>query len=375
MITYTPLPYFLDLLKAAYPTHSNGVRASCPWAADGDSTIWLARGAWALSVLAAARAEILERRPSVWLPAYFCNEALVPLRHSGAEVTFYPVTDDLAPDFEWLERRAEASRPDLFVLVHYFGRVTDSSGARRFANRTGALLIEDAAHMFLPEPGLGEFADAIFYSPHKWLAIPDGSVLVVRPRAAPLLSALTRAAAASSGKPKPALNWVIKRLLQRTPPGLWVTGLLGSGPERFHDDPAPDDTLPRFSLNPLSRRLLTATNFSSVVAQRRRNLALLREALESAEGIEIWGGHETMKTPYRLVLRCSSPDRLSLIYRRLRKRKLPAETWPDLPPEVRAMSTEHQSAMHWRNSALMLPVHQTLQPEATAAAYRSVIAT
>ena len=37
------------------------------------------------------------RGASFWLPDYFCNQSVAPLRETEAELAFYPVGTDLNP--------------------------------------------------------------------------------------------------------------------------------------------------------------------------------------------------------------------------------------------------------------------------------------
>ena len=41
-------------------------------------------------------------------------------------------------------------------------------------------MVEDAAHVLIPDMDIGSYGEFTFYSPHKLLAIPDGSVLIQR---------------------------------------------------------------------------------------------------------------------------------------------------------------------------------------------------
>ena len=40
--------------------------------------------------------------------------------------------------------------------------------------------VEDGAHVLIPQQDIGSHGEFTFYSPHKLLAIPDGSILIQR---------------------------------------------------------------------------------------------------------------------------------------------------------------------------------------------------
>ena len=74
----------------------------------------------------------------VWVPDYFCNEALDPIRQLPVVLRFYPIREDLTPDWPTVEQWAAAELgPQVFVLVHYFGFPNATKEARDFCNRHG----------------------------------------------------------------------------------------------------------------------------------------------------------------------------------------------------------------------------------------------
>ena len=113
---------------------------------------------------------------------YFCNQSLVPLRKVGVDLQFYPVGQDMLPDWKKCRNLAKNSSPDLFLFVHYFGQLSDCHGVRSFCNERKALIIEDCAHVMVPWGKCGGVGDFVIYSPHKWFATPDGAILVIRPK-------------------------------------------------------------------------------------------------------------------------------------------------------------------------------------------------
>ena len=353
MTTNAPLPELADPVPQGAAGPGDEALAA-PWRRAGEGAFWLSRGAWAMRAVALWWEQTKRRRaPRVWLPDYFCNASTSPLREGGARLHFYPVGLDLEPRWEACEALAGAAPPDLFVLVHYFGRPADGAAAGAFCRRHGAALIEDAAHALSPADGIGSAGDFVFYSPHKVLAVPDGALLLVADAAA-IGSMAAAVAGLGRAAPRP-WPWLAKRLAQKALPGAALRRLAARRGPAFDDDPpyapAPATAAP----SRLARRLLArqGRRLAEVAGVRRRNAEALRRAVAAWPGCHLF---EPPAAPYRLAVRCDdAPARFAA----LRRRGCPVESWPDLAPEVLAEAERHADALLLRRSLLLLPVHQT----------------
>jgi hypothetical protein len=363
MKSAAPLPDLVDLAAALASAPDDDVLAQ-PWRHGNEAAFWFSRGAWAMRALVDAwKSTHDQTAPAFWLPDYFCNQSTAPIRDAGARLIFYPIGDDLEPNWPACEGLADAEAPHIFVLVHYFGRPADTASAQDFCRRVGAWLVEDAAHAVGPDPAIGAVGDAVFYSPHKILAVPDGGLLLVRNQeiAAPLAAAVADHFSAAP----PAALWLAKRLVQKILPTSFArTVIAGRGPA-FADDPSfaplPMTTAP----SALARRLLARQGLAlDAIARGRRQHG---EAL--AEIVAGWPGASLLfadlpSGPYRLPVRSSDAPAL---YAALRGRGVPVETWPDLAPEVTSAPDDHVVALALRRSVLLLPVHAALRPRQIAA--------
>lgn len=360
MISTAPMPAWKDLL--AFGAHDADDQALArPWAAGGGAgAIWYSRGAFALEAITRWQARA-HGKGRFWLPDYFCNQSTVPARQAGAELVFYPVGEDLTPRWDDLERMAGAAPPSLFMLVHYFGKPQDGEAALGFCRRHGALLIEDAAHALEPTEGIGGAGDFVFYSPSKVLPVPDGAVLLVRDAAS--LAAMTRDAGAETAPS--ALPWIGKRMVQKVLPEAAARLLRGNRHQRFDEDAAPRRLAPNRALSPTARRILArlGPELSAFAQARRANARALRTLWEQASDVRPLFADSTA-APYRFVLRFAREDAATLAYDRLRLKGCPAESWPDLAPEVLADPTRHAAAIRLRRTLLLLPVHQSLTTDA-----------
>ncbi len=365
MIPAVPQPDWGDLFCMTGPGRHGPQDLAAAWKADGETAFWLSRSAWALAALAEAVGE----QARIWLPGYFCNQSTAALRRTASRIGFYPVCPDLSPDWPACDRLAGSGRPDMFVLVHYFGQPNDLEGARRFCSATGALLIEDAAHVLKPEGGIGGAGDAVFYSPYKLLAVPDGGLLLVRGEA--LAAAVGGRLDRLAGGTPSWHAWWLKRVVQKSPLGPALTRFRGGGQTRFADDPAWVDIAPAPRPSALAMRLMErqAQHLDSVADVRRANGARLENALSRLTGWQpLFPGCGERPAPYRLVMRCDDAETAGRRFDFLRSLGWPVESWPDLPAEVMDDPASHDTAMELRRTLLCVPVHQSLDVDGMLAA-------
>jgi len=334
-----PLPSVSDLARGFVSVPSAGA----PWLADGGGrrARFFERASMALAAAAAAlRGGDPDGRWRLWLPEYFCDEALAPARRLGIPLRFYPVRDDLGPRFP-----ADLDGPGALVLVHYFGFPNILEEARAACRRAGLSLIEDAAHVLAPRGGIGS-EPWVVYSPRKLLAVPSGGLLVHPEGADPRLPAV-----AGAPKAGDAAWWALRRLAQsalRTARVSW---------HRRRPDAAAAGRAdaPLQGASGYGLRLL-ATNergLGEVARRRRENFLFLKEC---ADGL---AGGEPMRRdlpadvcPYAFPLRVPDAERAAGV---LQAAGIPACRWPDLPREAVDPVARRLAA-----ETLLLPVHQSL---------------
>ena len=115
----------------------------------------------------------------ILVPAYVCAAAIEPMEHFGAEVGFYAVQRNGAPDWTDLESRIHGNVRAI-LAVHYFGFPCDTARFRALCDQYNLFLIEDCAHVLegVPSPHrFGEFGDFSVFSPRKFLPLFDGGML------------------------------------------------------------------------------------------------------------------------------------------------------------------------------------------------------
>jgi dTDP-4-amino-4,6-dideoxygalactose transaminase len=310
----------------------------------------------------AVRRATEETSITIWFPDYFCNEALDLVRCLPVAVKFYPIREDLTPDWPVLEECA-ASQPGahVLVLVHYFGFPNAMNEAKAFCGQHSMVLLEDAAHVLIPGAEIGQ-GDLLIFSPRKLLAVPSGGILVASGDWARHLVDVSRVRRVKAY----TIRWLGRRLAQKALlhlhipwhrlrsiyQGGWFEGntnvLYGGALE---------------GCDPFVLRLLTVMeqHIEEVIERRRHNYRLLLEwASQLAQARPLFASLPDGVCPYAFPLLVDHGS--TNVVARLQACGIPASRWPDLPPEVLAAKEEHHVAMRTHEQLLLLPVHQSLTP-------------
>lgn len=299
-----------------------------------------------------------KKEGEVWFPDYFCNEPLAPLRKKEISLHFYPIKNDLSPDWDKLEAETvKYGPPDVFILVHYFGFTNSTERATAFCDEHGSELLEDGAHLLFPVNGVGQ--NVTIFSPRKLLAVPEGGLLILPENASGWGNNKE-----CKGDLKVVLNWLALRLTQRIMLSLripWhrfreVAGKLKKSVVRTsHADYG------SLSANFLTLKLLAVLEkeFDLVIEKRRKNYTKLCHIINGAKGVRpLFYSLPASVCPYALpLILFHGRDSVAT---RLQNCGIPASSWPDLPPEVLERSDEHKTAVWLQEHILLLPVHQGL---------------
>lgn len=295
----------------------------------------------------------------------------------------------MLPDMAACRVLAADGAPDIFLLVHYFGRPAVSAPSRDFCKQHACWLAEDAAHVLRPISGVGSSGDFVLYSPHKNLAIPDGAVLVVRPNgpgglgdsvvksigvpgtwSGQLRELQEKMGVAENSCRAQARKWLLKRVLQKlgvhslrrqTTPFMESLQAAQSAPALM------TSSLP----SAMGRRLLAGMvgELGQIARTRQRHQLMVDEL---TLGVRVPEGKAAISpagratgrewSPYLAAYCTNSVESAQRTYEALQDSGAPVTAWPDLPPEVIGDAGEHMAAMHLRHTRFYLPVHQSLSP-------------
>ena len=171
-MTITPLPSWLSLISLFKTERLNSEQLLEEWINEDEVGGWLSKSAWSLAMIGLWKERQRtdkNKKLVIWIPDFFCNGSLTPLRSLDVELIFYQISHDFEPDYKSCRTEAKKNPPDIFLIVHYFGKVANGAAAKEFCVLNKCWLIEDAAHVLRPNNGIGKFGDFVLYRQHKLL--------------------------------------------------------------------------------------------------------------------------------------------------------------------------------------------------------------
>jgi dTDP-4-amino-4,6-dideoxygalactose transaminase len=160
---------------------AGGRRGALPSLLDGADACLVTSGRIAIGL--ALRALGVAAGDVVLVPAYHSPSMIPPAHWCGAEVAFYRVRPDTAPDLADIEALVAKGRVKAIMATHFFGIPHDLAPLRALCDRHGIGLVEDCAHSFfgardgIPVGSTGDYAIG---STMKFFPIYEGGCLVSR---------------------------------------------------------------------------------------------------------------------------------------------------------------------------------------------------
>ncbi len=287
----------------------------------------------------------------VLLPAFICRDVLSSVAEAGAEPAFYSVRPDLSPD----EDNARWPDAKAILAVDYFGFPQDLAPFRDYSRRTGASVIEDAAHALFSHDAAGKLlgtrAPLGILSLRKSLPLPNGGALLANDAAlAARLPAQLPFEPAPSRRPalkaaaRPFLGLLGARAAHAGLTALRSVRGDGSG----HVGPDPDsERVPPEPASPcleLERPLVCAD--PAIEASRRRALWILCDGLARRAGLSpVFPSVPEGVVPYAYAFRTKDLPAARALFAAEGLTTLP---WPDLPGAIEPSAPEH-----YRNAGLV----------------------
>tara|TARA_B100001113_G_C20764578_1_gene472452 strand:- start:180 stop:563 length:384 start_codon:yes stop_codon:yes gene_type:complete len=94
-------------------------------------------------------------------------------------LVFYPIQKDGTPNMDEVNKILLEKKIDIIVGVHFFGSFMDFTELSHIAREKNIWLVEDFAHILnVPDKDRIK-SDFQMFSPHKFLPISDGALLMV----------------------------------------------------------------------------------------------------------------------------------------------------------------------------------------------------
>ncbi len=305
----------------------------------------------------------------VYVPDYFCNQSLSWMRGENCKIIFYPVTLECKPDWEKVDELVKNDHPpDLFILVHYFGFCNDIENAVDFCEKHGAKLLEDAAHALRPTSQIGNRGWATLFSPHKLLPFPPVGILTYKENVEDYFSAPPL----GSFCKKSDIVWFLKRSLQSflTDANINYKSFKSMPEFDYNGEDEAENNLSgsyeTVSKTTIRWVLSLKDSLNDIAKKRKANYQKLEHVLSRFNNVKPAFDNDKNETiPYLFAFRSEEKTAYD-IFKQLRLRRVPVQTWPDIAPEVLKKPENHCAALTLRKTILTLPIHQDVSNQQIA---------
>ena len=292
----------------------------------------------------------------ILLPALCCKALVTATETVGAIPVFYDVRDDLSPDLEELEEKADNA--SALVIIHYFGFPQRMEELLDFCSRTNILMIEDCAHALysrLEDRSLGSFGTFSFFSIRKFLPVPCGGMLVFNDVDNLPLDNLPRSWRYEILSTARHLLRYAENRIQFSP----RTALLKWEGLRRTVARSDAEASPKLIASArLSQKVFFNSEAHAIVARRRRNFQFLLDTTEDLAPhnlLHSWLEEGVNPMGFPLITR----NRSTFIKQMLREKIIARPVWPELPEGVDESAYPIASGMGRR--LLYVPIHQDLK--------------
>lgn len=301
---------------------------------------------------------------NVLVPAYICYSAIEPFTLRGIEVRYYKINKNFTADLEALNKLVDNNTKAL-LYVNYFGLMDNFEDYQDFCRNNGLYLIEDNAHLLLPDYRYAK-GDISIYSLRKFYPVFNGAILVVRNSKKNETQSNVYECVEKKlhlADYKFVINALARRLYNNI--STVLLNVILSKFKRKHRKSIPGYTAAKGVLYEKilasSFNIINNIDFQAIYIKRRDNYNLLLENLSSPDNKYtkvIFGKLGTDACPLAFPLLVER-DRESFI-RYLFINGYTVYPWPDMPDEIIANS-QYKNEQFLSNSVVLLPIHEDIK--------------
>lgn len=345
MIRFSPLLRFSDIFHSIRGIDGESIGLS------GYDLHWTRGSAESLALLCHYVQQRNKRKVVICLPAYFCGQSLRFLRGTDVTLVFYPLTVDLLPDYDRLERDKNSPNFDIFVHVHFFGRVSEVTESANFAKSKQAVLVEDAAHC--AEPKVAQWqGDFILMSPHKHFGVQRSGLLFAQKEIQITPQQLWPSDAYTGFD----YLWLIKQVIKKVG--------LRSRISPYSIAVCSKSEMPRCPmLSKLASTFIACAmlRLNEASYRRRTNLKVLERVLCEVDYWRPLVQFSGEDVPFLLGMLCDTADIASHRYEILNRHYPLVQLWPDLPAEMIQAGDYAEETCDLVSRTLFFTLHQDLE--------------
>lgn len=302
----------------------------------------------------------------ILVPDYFCNQTLYSFQDTWMEIVFYPIMQDMDPDWDYLKTWTKENHFDAMLFTHYFGKYYGSiSRAKEICKNRDAILIEDCAHVLYPTGKMGKNGDFIIYSPHKQLPIADGAVLVCNEEDNNTVVQRLNSWIKSEYEQLPTYevgnSWYIKKSLQKLMPiHRRLTYYSGVHYDKCNGDKHEPQKISVESYNALCD--FAYIDYKKVAYIRRDNLEMMNYVMSVRFPDVVPLMDSSVDVPYFAVYSLRNIADKEKMAKDMMEAGFTILYWPDLPLQLKELGG-HTYAKELSENIVVLPIHQDLKPQ------------
>lgn len=278
------------------------------------------------------------------MPDFICDVLIHPILQAGLTPVYYPVTQNLVPDWQSLEELATESICHALVMVHYFGQPQDIERFRLFCSRHNLFLIEDNAHGYsgcLDGKPLGSFGDVGISSPRKILGTPSGGVLHG--------ASSTSAGVIQGMKPFPVFRPLpIVKTALRSSQTVWRFVKAWSDRDKNWSDArlCQESIQPNYGIDKFSRRYIASANWSAIAMQRRLNWSAWAHFARQHGLQTVFSAVHPESCPWSMPVYVRDMAERNMWLAWGTKKRVALFPWPTLPEDV--ISLDGEALGRWK---------------------------
>ncbi|MCC2878527.1 GNAT family N-acetyltransferase [Clostridiales bacterium TF09-2AC] len=302
---------------------------------------------------------------TIWIPDFFCMETIEKFKEPWMIIRFYPITNELEPDWNIIkEWKKQEYSVDFFLFVHYFGIKRDVEKAKVFCENIRCFLIEDCTHALFANSKIGKSGDFILFSPHKCLSIPDGAILKFN------ITSKNKAIAENILNDIKTLQrrkndyvWLLKRVMQKMfriqkKPTYFVEPHYGDCISRRNGIDI--ERISAYSERHLKR--ISPKQLKEYAYIRHDNLEvmnyLISKELSTCNTAIVSGS----SVPFVGAYTWEGLKNKQLLANKLLEKGYCLQSWPDLPAEIKNDAL-HATAIKLSENIFTVPIHQSIKPQ------------
>lgn len=328
--------------------------------------IWTSQSANSIKLIIEALRKIEEKEEiNIWIPDYFCAETIKLFRDDSVKIFYYPIENNLEPNWKMIKEFQNEKKIDIFIFVHYFGVFKDINKAVDFCKHKNAILIEDCAHCLLEYGKIGKKGDFILYSPHKILPVPNGGIIMSNfftERNKLIFEYIKKV---NTAKVKGGMFfWRIKKLIQKI---IKIHKKIEIKIETHYEKLNKTVLNKNNRINKWSYATLQGYDYEKlkkIAYIRRMNLKAMNYIIKNIDSRIISKIPEETFCPYYAVYSLENLTKREKvqIVETLKKKRILVMYWPDLPLEIKE-NNYSDIAKDISKNTIVIPIHQGLNTE------------